>query len=142
MYLGAGSATLVVVARRQELVMVVKDSISENPQPRIGHVVVVGGSVAGLLAARVLSDHAEVVTIVERDVLPAGPLPRRGVPQSGHTHGLLPGGEAVIERLLPGFGAALVGAGSLELDFCADVAWLTPTGWGARTASPLHVYCC
>ena len=33
------------------------------------HAVVIGGSMAGLLAARVLSDHFAQVTIIERDNL-------------------------------------------------------------------------
>jgi len=33
----------------------------------IGQAVVLGGSVAGLLAARILADHAESVVIVDRD---------------------------------------------------------------------------
>jgi hypothetical protein len=36
---------------------------------------------AGLLAARVLSDFYEAVTLVERDRLPDGAEQRRGVPQ-------------------------------------------------------------
>jgi len=51
------------------------------------HAVVVGGSVAGLFAARVLADGFERVTILERDPLPAGPAARDGVPQASHpTH--------------------------------------------------------
>ena len=45
-----------------------------------GHALVVGGSMAGMLAARVLSDHFERVTIVERDRFPEQPAPRKGVP--------------------------------------------------------------
>ena len=58
-----------------------------------------GGSVAGLLAARVLADAYENVTIVERDRLPTDPAQRRGVPQGRHAHGILPSGLAVMERL-------------------------------------------
>ncbi len=49
--------------------------------------VVVGGSVAGLLAARVLADHFDRVTLVERDALPeTAPGVRRHLPQAGHQH--------------------------------------------------------
>lgn len=44
---------------------------------------------AGLLAARVLSDYYEQVTIVERDIFPQGAALRRGLPQARHTHRLL-----------------------------------------------------
>jgi 2-polyprenyl-6-methoxyphenol hydroxylase-like FAD-dependent oxidoreductase len=45
------------------------------------HAVVIGASMAGLLAARVLSDHFEQVTIIERDKLTGEAKPRKGVPQ-------------------------------------------------------------
>jgi 2-polyprenyl-6-methoxyphenol hydroxylase-like FAD-dependent oxidoreductase len=77
---------------------------------------VLGGSIAGLLAARVLADHARTVLIIERDEVNTEGRPRAGVPQDRHGHGLLPGGLAQIERWLPGFtreaqqcGGALVG---------------------------------
>jgi 2-polyprenyl-6-methoxyphenol hydroxylase-like FAD-dependent oxidoreductase len=44
------------------------------------HAIVIGGSMAGLLAARVLSDHFERVTILERDLLLDDAEPRKGVP--------------------------------------------------------------
>ena len=53
------------------------------------HAVVIGASMAGLLAARVLSDHFEQVTLIERDTLTADAEARKGIPQgawSGH-HG-------------------------------------------------------
>lgn len=64
---------------------------------------VLGGSIAGLLAARVLADHARTVRIVERDQINTEGRPRAGVPQDRQGHALLPGGLAQIERRLPGF---------------------------------------
>ena len=63
---------------------------------------VLGGSVAGLLAARVLTDHADEVVIVERDDLAGGAATRRGVPQGTQVHGLLARGLGQIEALFPG----------------------------------------
>ncbi|MGY1683122.1 hypothetical protein [Geodermatophilus sp. SYSU D01176] len=51
--------------------------------------VVLGGSTAGLLAARVLADTHPEVVVVQRDELPEGAAHRRGVPQGRHVHGLL-----------------------------------------------------
>ncbi len=45
------------------------------------HAVVIGGSMAGLLAAHVLSDHFEQVTLIERDRLTGDAEARKGVPQ-------------------------------------------------------------
>ena len=80
--------------------------------PKIGdHAVVVGASMSGLLAARVLADAYQTVTIFERDVLPDAVVPRKGVPQGRHAHGLLPSGAQVLDDLFPGFLAGLVAAG-------------------------------
>ncbi|GAB2477916.1 FAD-dependent oxidoreductase [Promicromonospora xylanilytica] len=80
-----------------------------------GHAVVVGGSVAGLMAVAALAGHAERVTLVERDRYPDRPEPRKGVPQSKHTHLLLESGLVAMERFLPGLGDELVAAGALRV---------------------------
>ena len=67
------------------------------------HAVVIGASVAGLLAARALAECFERVTVLERETLPAGPEPRKGVPQGHHIHLLLRSGADAIETLDPGF---------------------------------------
>src|SRR4051794_27032382 len=80
---------------------------------RIGeHAVVIGGSMAGLLAARSLTEAYERVTIVDRDALPAGLQGRRAVPQDRPPHALLPHGRACLDALLPGFSSELVAAGA------------------------------
>ena len=84
------------------------------------HAVVIGGSVAGLLAASVLCEAYDRVTIVDRDELPGGAEPRAGVPQGRHVHGLLPSGVQAIEALLPGFTSDLVAAGAPSGDAVRD----------------------
>ncbi|GIF07034.1 FAD-dependent oxidoreductase [Actinoplanes siamensis] len=85
--------------------------------------VVIGGSVAGLLAARVLADaHAEVV-IVDRDELTGRATARRGVPHGSHVHGLLARGQQVIEELLPGFTDRMVADGAPLSDLSNTVRW-------------------
>src|SRR5262245_55081081 len=66
------------------------------------HAIVIGAGVAGLMTARVLSDHFEKITIVERDALPDSPDFRNGVPQARHPHGLLGRGQNVMEAIFPG----------------------------------------
>jgi 2-polyprenyl-6-methoxyphenol hydroxylase-like FAD-dependent oxidoreductase len=80
------------------------------------HAVVLGASMAGLLAARVLADHYDKVTIVERDRLPVSVAQRKGAPQGRHVHGLLPSGSQIVEELFPGLLADLVAAGGTKLD--------------------------
>jgi len=79
------------------------------------HAIVIGGSMAGLLAARVLSDHFERVTIIERDQLVDAAEPRKGVPQGRHVHGLLAGGTALLREYFPDLIATLVKDGSVLL---------------------------
>ncbi len=81
--------------------------------PEVGErAIVLGASMGGLLAARVLSEFFRSVTVVERDVLPDGPAVRRGVPQGRHVHVLLARGAQVMEQLFPGFLDELVAAGA------------------------------
>lgn len=77
-----------------------------------GHGLVLGASIAGLLTARVLSDHFDRVTVVERDVLPEGPEHRRGVPQDRHPHLLQVGGAQALDEFFPGILDELEAAGS------------------------------
>lgn len=74
--------------------------------------VVLGGSMAGLLAARVLADDYAEVVVIDRDPLGPGALPRRGTPQARHLHGLLARGHQVLEDLFPGLTAELVAGGA------------------------------
>src|SRR2546422_5909214 len=73
--------------------------------------VVIGGSIAGLCAARVLADYFDRVTVLDRDAYPAGPLDRAGVPQGRHVHALLARGRRDLERLFPGFEQRMLAAG-------------------------------
>jgi 2-polyprenyl-6-methoxyphenol hydroxylase-like FAD-dependent oxidoreductase len=104
-------------------------------KPGRAQAIVVGASMAGMLAARVLSDIFERVIILERDTLPEGPQLRPGVPQARHLHALLPRGRRILEKNFPGITSELESAGAEILDFGNDVAWLTPQGWGVRFAS-------
>lgn len=88
-----------------------------------GNAVVIGASMGGLLAARVLSEFHERVTVVEKDTLPSGAEVRKGVPQARHAHGFLASGVAALESLEPGIGEALVGDGALQGDMSSDGIW-------------------
>ncbi len=84
--------------------------------PRGECAVVLGASMGGLLAARVLADFYGTVVVVERDELPDMPAQRRGVPQGRHVHGLLAGGAQALNTLFPGMLDDLVAAGGHFLD--------------------------
>ncbi len=80
------------------------------------HAVVLGAGIAGLLAARVLSDFYDSVTVVERDRLPDHPAHRKGVPQGRHLHQFLSRGPQVIAELFPGLRDELAAAGAVVVD--------------------------
>jgi 2-polyprenyl-6-methoxyphenol hydroxylase-like FAD-dependent oxidoreductase len=85
--------------------------------------VVLGGSVAGLLAAAALAPRYSTVEIFERDVLTAGVHARRGAPQGRHVHAMLPRGLQAIERLLPGLTDRLLAAGGMRGDVLGNARW-------------------
>lgn len=101
------------------------------------HALVIGGSMAGLLAARVLVNHFDRVTIVERDRLPEQPTSRQGVPQASHVHVLLTQGQRILEQLFPGLEAELTASGAPTIDWIADWSMLGTSGWGPRFPSGL-----
>ncbi|MFF8386361.1 NAD(P)/FAD-dependent oxidoreductase [Streptomyces kanasensis] len=103
------------------------------------HAVVIGGSVAGLLAARALADHAEQVTVVERDRFPAEAEPRPGVPQGRHLHVLLEGGRRAIEQLLPGVVDELAAAGAPRVGMPSDMVQWQAGRWYRRTPATVHI---
>src|SRR6059036_3356187 len=100
--------------------------------------VVIGGSIAGLCAARVLADYFDRVTVLDRDSYPAGPLDRAGVPQGRHVHALLARGRRDLERLFPGFEQRMLAAGAHEIDFGCDFATLRGASWAVREESGIR----
>lgn len=106
-------------------------------RPKHGHAVVIGASIAGLLAARVLSDHFERVTIVERDTLAEDPQARRGVPQGRHLHALLARGEQIMSELFPDLVPTLVSRGATPLSLGCDLRWYHFGCWKRHCAGEI-----
>ncbi|OPG07020.1 FAD-binding monooxygenase [Microbispora sp. GKU 823] len=84
---------------------------------------VLGGSLAGLFAARVLSDAYDEVLVVDRDLLAGVQEPRRGCPQGKHINGLLTGGQRAIEQMYPGITEELFADGVPKGDLGGTVRW-------------------
>lgn len=71
---------------------------------RLGkHAIVIGGSVAGLMTARVLGDYFDRVSVFERDQIEDRPAIHKSIPQGNHVHTLLISGQQVMSSLFPGF---------------------------------------
>ena len=81
-----------------------------------GHAVVLGASMGGLLATRVLADFYDRVTVVERDILPTDPVNRRGVPQGRLIHAIQSRGTQILDELFPGFVDELAAGGVASWD--------------------------
>lgn len=103
------------------------------------HAVVIGASMAGLVAARVLSDHFEQVTIIERDQLTEQVEVRKGVPQGQHVHNLLAKGSDVLTELFPGLFEALTQDGALRLT-PTDMRLYRFGMWNTCIPDSIHVY--
>src|SRR5262245_63927037 len=87
------------------------------------HAIVIGASMGGLLAGRALADYYDEVTLFDRDALPLGYEPRKGVPQGRHSHGLLARGREVLDQLFPGFTAEMVAEGAVTGDVADALLW-------------------
>lgn len=91
--------------------------------------IIVGASMAGLLAARICADHFKEVVILEKDELPIGPQHRKGIPQDQQLHLLLAKGNQIINRLFPGIGEELVAQGAIAGDLGLLMQWYSDGGF-------------
>lgn len=104
--------------------------------------VVLGGGLAGVLAATVLARHVDEVVVVEGDRYPARPGPRRGLPQSHHSHVLVAGGARALEALLPGTLQALYAGGAQPRGLPGDALILAAEGWFHRLDTEAYLISC
>ncbi|NEB02451.1 FAD-dependent oxidoreductase [Streptomyces sp. SID13726] len=112
--------------------------MTESPSPA-RPVVVLGGSHTGMLAAAALTGLAGRVVVVERDALPEGPAPRKGLPQARHAHMLWSGGVRAMEELLPGITGTLLAAGARRAPVTTDMVVYSAHGWFRRWPESHHV---
>src|SRR5262245_18143137 len=98
-----------------------QSTLAETVRLGARRAVVIGAGMAGLVAARVLSDHFDEVLLVERDRLNDEAEPRPGVPQAHQPHVLLRRGEEVLSDLFPDLVSALIAGGAVEVVFSRDV---------------------
>ncbi|MFG2356480.1 NAD(P)/FAD-dependent oxidoreductase [Streptomyces sp. NPDC048521] len=112
--------------------------MSEASRRRPHRAVVVGGSIAGLLAAAAVKDQVDSVDIIEAHQLPDGPEPRTGVPQAAHIHLLQTGGAEAIEALLPGTVDQLLAAGAHRIPVTRNMVIYSPEGWYRRWERATH----
>ncbi|GGR11871.1 FAD-dependent monooxygenase [Streptomyces netropsis] len=107
-----------------------------------GRAVVLGGGMAGMLAASVLADRVDEVVVVDRDRMPAGARSRKGLPQARHAHLLMAGGARAVEALLPGTTDRWVAAGARRIAVPTDLVVLGPHGWFPRRPEMQFMVAC
>ncbi|MGW7438407.1 FAD-dependent oxidoreductase [Streptomyces sp. NPDC054849] len=100
--------------------------------------VVAGASMAGLCAARVLSDRFDEVVVIDRDILPDEVRWRAQVPQGRQPHLLLYAGAQLLEGWFPGISEELYEGGAVEFDVCRDFYWHQDGGVLTRPRSGLR----
>ncbi len=93
------------------------------------HALVLGGGLAGMLAASALAAHVDRVTVVDRDRFTGD---RKGVPHARHAHVLMAGGSRALDDLLPGLTASLLDAGAQHIGVPNRLLVFTQSGWLPR----------
>ncbi len=96
------------------------------------HALVLGASMAGLITARVLSQHFNQVTILERDTVTVEPQSRKGQPQTRHLHGLLASGLNTLTHYFPDLPEALAANGAMVADMAESMHWHSYGGFRQR----------
>ena len=101
--------------------------------------IVIGGGIAGLLCARVLSDFSDEVKIIEKEKLPDSLDSRKGVPQGFHNHTLLDSGRRILDEYFPGFSEELIKLGNKYVNQTADLKWFHHGVWKYRKPTELNM---
>ncbi|MEU8779138.1 FAD-dependent oxidoreductase [Streptomyces sp. NPDC048606] len=94
--------------------------------------VVIGGSLAGALAAAALRDVVDEVLVLDGDGLSDGTAARRGLPQGRHAHLFWSGGVRAAEQLLPGVTDRWLAAGARRVPIPTGMVGFSAQGWFRR----------
>ena len=97
--------------------------MNQSPSNQRDHAIVIGGSIAGLLAAGVLAKHYTKVSLIDADKFSDSEAPRKGVPQGNHAHGILRNGWEQMKSVFPNLEERVSAAGALWLDVGMDLKW-------------------
>ena len=104
--------------------------------------IVMGASIAGLWAARVLSDHVDEVLVLERDHLPETAKFRPGTPQARQYHVMLLRGLQLMDELFPGMRQELIAAGAVAFDITGAIAVRSGGRWLEQFPSNINLIGC
>lgn len=110
--------------------------VEQSGPNRHDRAIVIGGSIAGLAAARALSGTFREVIVIERDGFNRDAAEHRaGTPQSWHIHSLIMRGQQALDALFPGFCASALARGAVRVDQAGDLIMFGRDGWWPRYQS-------
>jgi 2-polyprenyl-6-methoxyphenol hydroxylase-like FAD-dependent oxidoreductase len=101
--------------------------------------IVLGGSMTGVVAARILSAHFEEVVIIEKDKVNDQPESRKGQPQTRHLHALLAKGLEIFKAYFPDLVDDLLAHGAQLGDAGARVRWYDHGGYRKQFESGVMI---
>lgn len=106
-----------------------------------GIAVVIGGSIAGMATAKVLSETYERVVILEKDLVHHRMEGRPGAAQGRHLHHLLIAGQRQLETVFPGIIDDMVSAGAFRVDMGEQYRLMLAGSWKKRAHSGVEIVC-
>ncbi|MBL6750275.1 MAG: 2Fe-2S iron-sulfur cluster binding domain-containing protein [Nevskia sp.] len=106
-----------------------------------GTAVVIGGSIAGIAAAKVLSSRFKQVIVLEKDGRHHRREGRAGAAQGWHLHHLLTGGQRELSRLFPGIIDDMVREGAFKVDMADQYRLRLAGAWKKPCKSDVEIVC-
>jgi NAD(P)H-flavin reductase/ferredoxin/2-polyprenyl-6-methoxyphenol hydroxylase-like FAD-dependent oxidoreductase len=106
-----------------------------------GTAVVIGGSIAGIAAAKVLSETFDRVIVLEKDDPHRRREGRPGAAQGWHLHHLLTAGQIELERFFPGIVDDMVREGAFKVDMAAQYRIRLGGSWKKPGTSDIEIVC-
>lgn len=106
-----------------------------------GTAVIVGGSVAGIATAKVLSERFDRVIVLEQDSQHDRREGRPGAAQGHHLHHLLIAGQQEAERIFPGIVDDMVREGAFKVDMARNYQLRLAGSWKKRCDSDIEIVC-
>lgn len=116
-------------------------NVAEVRRAGRGTAVVIGGSIAGIAAAKVCSETFERVIVLEKDDPHRRREGRPGAAQGWHLHHLLTAGQIELERFFPGIVDDMVREGAFKVDMAAQYRIRLGGTWKKPGTSDIEIVC-
>jgi NAD(P)H-flavin reductase/ferredoxin/2-polyprenyl-6-methoxyphenol hydroxylase-like FAD-dependent oxidoreductase len=106
-----------------------------------GTAVVIGGSIVGMAAAKVLTETFERVIVIEKDPVHRKREGRTGAAQGWHLHHLLIAGQRQLSSIFPGIIDDMVAAGAFRVDMGESYRIMLAGSWKKAGRSGVEIVC-